>query len=88
MADAPKKRRASGPRVAKPVFAVVSYTDADGSLVQLDKNRLSISIERDAGKLLELVTGEGAQVSCVTKINLPQPQKRNTAGAEGAATAA
>jgi hypothetical protein len=88
MADTPKKRRSSGPRQARPVFAVVSYTNEDGSLVTLDKNRLNIRIERDAGKLLELVTEENAQVSCVARVELPQPQKRNVAGAEGAGATA
>jgi hypothetical protein len=85
MADAPaKKRRASGPRQSRPVFAVVSYTNEDGSLVTLDKNRLQIRIERDAGKLLDIVTGEGAQVSCVARVELPQPTQRAAANAPAA----
>lgn len=80
-----KKRKAQGPRQAKPLFAVIKYTDDQGQAVVLDKSRLSISVERDAGKLLELVTGEGVGPATVMKIELPQPQRRNTEA--GAATA-
>jgi hypothetical protein len=87
MADAPKKRRASGPRQSRPVFAVVSYTNEQGASVQLDRSRLNIAIERDAGKLLEMVTGSNQGPVAVVQVQLPQPQKRNAADAGGAAAA-
>jgi len=84
MADAPKKtRKSSGPRQQRPVFAIVTYTDADGSQVQLDKSRLNIKIERDSAAIVELLTGGdgGMANAAVVRVELPQPQKRNTAGA-------
>ena len=76
---APKKRRApQGPRQARPVFAIVTYSDAEGNAMQLDKSRLSIKIERDSAKIVELLTaGDGSMGSAaVVKVDLPQPQQR------------
>lgn len=72
-----KKRRASGPRTPKPVFAVVRYSDADGASVQLDQSRLQIAIERDSAKLVEMLTG-GSDFSgaAVVRVELPQPKPR------------
>ena len=76
-ADAPKKRRASGPRTQRPIFAVVRYTDQDGSTVQLEQSRLSIQIERDSGKLVEMLTGGGDFTgAAVVKVQLPAPTPR------------
>jgi hypothetical protein len=83
MAQAPegKKRRASGPRTQRPVFAVVTYQDENGNSVALNKAGMNIRIERDAAKLLELVTGEGIQNATVLRVELPQPQQRAKAEA-------
>lgn len=78
---APKKRRASGPRTPKPVFAVVRYSDEQGAPVQLSGDRLTISIERDSAKLVEMLTGGGDfSGAAIVRVELPQPQKRNTGG--------
>ena len=84
-ADAPaKKRRASGPRTQRPIFAVVRYKDEDGSSVQLEQSRLSIQIERDSGKLVEMLTGGGDFTgAAVVKVQLPAPTPR-AKPAEGA----
>lgn len=78
----PRKRRASGPRQARPVFGVVTYTDENGQPMQLDKSRLSVKIERDSAKIVELLTSGDASLAgaAVVKVELPQPQKRNTGG--------
>ena len=84
-AEGAKKRRASGPRTPKPVFAVVRYTGADGSTVQLDQSRLSITIERDSAKLVEMLTGGGDfSGAAIVRVALPQPQKRTPAAGEAA----
>ena len=86
MADqAPKKRRSSGPRQARPVFALVNYTDENGAPLQLDKSRLSITIERDSAKIVDLLTSGENTNAAVVRVELPQPQKRNAAGAEASA---
>jgi hypothetical protein len=84
-AATPKKRRAQGPRNAKPLFAVVSYKDADGNSVALDKSRLDIKVERDAGKLLELVTSGDFGAATVVRIELPAPAQRAKADASASA---
>jgi hypothetical protein len=72
-----KKKRAQSPRTQRPLFAVVRYTDENGVEVRLDKSRLSIQVERDAAKLLELVTsGDGAGNATVMQLQLPEPQRR------------
>ena len=84
MADAPakKKRAPQGPRTPKPVFAIVSYTDADGNSVQLDKSRLSIAFERDSTKLVDMLTGDGGiAASAIVRVQLPAPQPRKKAEA-------
>lgn len=83
---APKKRRApQGPRQQRPIFAIVSYTDAEGALQTLESSRLSIAFERDSAKLLEalLPGGSGMQASAVVRVTLPAPTPR--AKAAGAA---
>lgn len=83
-AKAPKKRRASGPRQARPVFAVVTYTDENGNAVQLNKDALTIKIERDSAKIVELLTSGEMGSAAVVRVELPQPQKRNTNNGEAA----
>lgn len=83
-AAAPKTRRkSSGPRQQRPVFGIVTYTDEQGQPVQLDKNRLSVKIERDSGKIVEMLTGGDAGLTnaAVIRIELPQPQARKAADA-------
>ncbi|HSW91771.1 MAG TPA: hypothetical protein VLG09_03945 [Candidatus Saccharimonadales bacterium] len=58
----------------------MSYTDEGGQAVQLERSRLQIAIERDAGKLLEMVTGSNQGPVAVVQVQLPQPQKRNASG--------
>lgn len=84
---AKRTRKSSGPRQARPVFGIVTYTDEQGQPVQLDKNRLSIRIERDSGKIVELLTsGDGSLGNAaVVRVELPQPQKRNTGDAAASA---
>lgn len=82
-ATAPKARRkSSGPRQQRPVFAVVRYSDSDGNPVQLDQNKLQIVIERDSAKLVEMLTG-GSDFSgaAVVRVELPQPKPRASAEA-------
>lgn len=81
MADAPKQRRkSSGPRQQRPVFALVNYTDENGNAVQLNKDTLSIKIERDSAKIVEMLTsGDGTGSATVVRVELPQPTPRKAA---------
>lgn len=77
-----KRGGPKGPRTPKPVFAVVRYTDAEGNQVQLNQAGLSIQIERDSARLVEMLTGGGDFAgAAVVRVELPQPKPR--ASAEG-----
>lgn len=85
MADAPKTRRKpQGPRTPKPIFAVVTYTNEDGTRLALDKSKLSIVLERDAAKLVDLVTSEDMGGAAVVRVNLPATTQRKPAEAPAA----
>jgi hypothetical protein len=74
-----KRRRAAGPRVARPVFAVVTYNDEGGEPVKLESSRLKIQIERDSAKLVEMLTSSGSfDGAAIVRVELPQPQRRGT----------
>jgi len=73
-----KTRRKSGPRQSKPMFAVVSYQDENGERVALNKAGLSIRLERDAAKLVDLVTSEDMSGATVVRVELPAPAQRAT----------
>jgi hypothetical protein len=78
--SAPKKRRSSGPRQQRPVFALVRYTDENGNQTALNKDGLSIQIERDSGKIVEMLTsGDGTGGATVVRVELPQPTPRKAA---------
>lgn len=80
--DKPKAKRVQGPRTQRPIFAIVSYTDADGAIVALEASRLSIAFERDSGKLLEALLPGGAGLgaaSAVVRVTLPTPTPRKKA---------
>jgi hypothetical protein len=77
-ATAPKKtRKAQGPRTPKPVFAVVTYQDENGQQVALNKSNIKIVLERDAAKLLDIVTGEGFGAAAVVRVELPATATRS-----------
>lgn len=73
---AKKTRKAQGPRTPKPIFAVVTYEDENGNPVVLNKSNIKIVLERDAAKLLDLVTGEGMGPAAVVRVELPAPATR------------
>lgn len=47
-----RRRKASGPRQAKPIFIAVSYRDEAGNPQPLDRHRMTIEAFRDAAELL------------------------------------
>lgn len=83
------KGKSTGPRQARPVFGIVTYSDENGNAQKLDQSRLSIRIERDSAKIVEALTGgdDALANAAVVRVELPQPQKRNSAGAEAGASA-
>ncbi len=75
--EAPKKtRKAQGPRTPKPIFALVSYKDADGNAVRLDVENLDIQFTKDSAELVTLLTGPDAGKYVVKSVTLPAPAKR------------
>lgn len=80
MAEEKKTRkRAAFTRTPKPVFAIIKYTDENGAEQKLDRDRLSITFEKDAGALVTLLTGEGMGNATVVKVDLPAPTPRKAA---------
>lgn len=75
-APAKKTRKAQGPRTPKPIFAVVTYQDENGQQVALNKSNINIVLERDAAKLLDIVTGEGFGAAAVVRVELPATATR------------
>lgn len=82
---APKRKRAAFTRTPKPVFAIITYTDENGSPVKLNRDTLSIKFEKDASELVTLLTGEGMGNATVVKVELPAPTPRKAADAAPAA---
>ena len=70
-----KKKRAAFTRTAKPVFALVSYTDGEGNQVALNAANLTIKLERDAAAILDAVTG-GTFVGVAKQVALPVAEKK------------
>lgn len=83
--DKPKRKRAAFTRTPKPVFAIINYTDENGVATKLSRDGLSITFEKDSGKLVELLTGEGMGNATVVKVELPAPTARKPADAAPAA---
>jgi hypothetical protein len=82
------KGKSTGPRQQRPVFAIVTYRDADGNAQSLNKDGLSIQIERDSAKIVEALTGgdDSLAGATVVRVQLPQPTPRKAT--EGAAASA
>jgi len=79
-----KKKRASFTRTPKPVFAIIAYTDENGTAVKLNRDGLSITFEKDASNLVELLTGDGMSNATVVKVELPAPATRAKSDAPAA----
>lgn len=78
-APAKKTRKAQGPRVAKPVYALISYKDAEGNSQRLDIDNLTISFTKDSAELVKVLTGPDAASTVVKEVTLPAPTARKTA---------
>lgn len=65
--QATKKRRApQGPRVQKPIFLVISYTDENGNPVKLDSARLTVEPTKDTASLVSMLTQGGSDKTVVS----------------------
>ncbi len=74
-----KRRKPQGPRQTKPVFAVVTYEGEDGASIRLDKSKLKIVLERDAAKLVDLVTSDDMSSAAVIRVEMPATATRKPA---------
>lgn len=61
MADAaPKKtRKPQGPRVAKPIYILVTYKDENGNTVPLAQERVSITAVKDPVEVIKMFQNGG-----------------------------
>ncbi len=71
-----KRRKPQGPRQAKPIFAVISYTDEEGNDVRLDVERLNIEFTKDSSELVQKLTGPDAGKLVVKSVTLPTAQRK------------
>lgn len=87
MADAktPDKKRASFTRTEKPIYAVITYTNSDGEKVKLNKASLEITLERDAGKILDLAENSDGTAIFV-KLDMPKAAAKPAAAPEAPAS--
>lgn len=54
-----KKRKAQGPRQVKPLHMLISVRDANGEVLQLTQDQVSIEVVKDPAVLLTKLTTGG-----------------------------
>jgi hypothetical protein len=72
------RKRAAFTRTAKPLYGVLRIKDGNGGYLNFSKEDVELKVERDTGKLLELVTA-GSVTGAVIKIDLPPAPARKPA---------
>jgi len=76
-APAPAKRkRAAFTRTEKPIFAIVTVRDTDGNVIPVKKEQLSIVLEKDSAKIVDLVTSGEVGSAAVLRVTVPQAPKK------------
>jgi len=80
-----KRKRATFTRTEKPIFAIVRAVDASGTLVPLTKEGLSITLEKDSAKIVDLVTAGDMGGAVVVRVTVPAGPKRAPATTGAAA---
>lgn len=73
---APKKKRASFVRTEKPTFAIITITDENGQPMRVTKDRISIQLEKDSARIVDLVTSGDMGTATVVRVSLPVAPKR------------
>lgn len=53
-APAKKTRKAQGPRIAKPIYILLRYTNEDGSVFPLDQARVQITAVKDPVEVVKM----------------------------------
>jgi len=73
---AKKTRKPQGPRVPKPVFAIINVKQ-NGEVLKLSDPSFEVSVEavKDAGALVKFFTGGGDPNSKVLELTLPVEAK-------------
>lgn len=81
--ETPKKaRKAQGPRVERPTYAIFSYTDENGSPVSLDPNRLVGSFTKDPAVLAQWATQGLLTGACFKELKITDAKRASPAVAE------
>jgi hypothetical protein len=77
MADAatPAKKRKSFTRTAKPLYGVLKIADGNGGYINITKEQVELTVERDSAKLLAAVMG-GSVTGVLVEIKLPAAPAR------------
>lgn len=75
-----KKRGASGPRQAKPIYVVATLTGPDGQAVNIDKQsgyQLHLRGTKDSAELVAILTGGSAANAAVIPLEMSQETRAN-----------
>lgn len=76
-----KRKGPRGPRQAKPIFCVVSATNADGSPLNLNAQsgiKVNVRMTKDSAELVGILTGGGAtEVAVVQAEQSAEPARAN-----------
>jgi hypothetical protein len=73
-----KRKRAAFTRTERPIFAIVSVNDTDGNPMILKKTQVSIVLEKDSAKIVDLVTSGEVGSAVVIRVQVPASPKRAT----------
>jgi hypothetical protein len=78
-----KRKGPRGPRQAKPIFCVVSATNADGSALNLNAQSgitVNVRMTKDSAELVGILTGGGASDVAVVQAQVPAEAERANPG--------
>lgn len=84
--ETPKKaRKAQGPRVERPTYAIFSYTDENGNPVALDPTRLTGVFTKDPAVLAKWATEGKLTGACFKELKITDAKRASPAVAEAPA---
>lgn len=83
--ETPKKaRKAHGPRVERPTYAIFSYTDENGNAVQLDPARLEGKFTKDPSVLAQWAASGLLTGACFKELKISDAKRPSPASSETA----
>jgi len=68
MTDAPKKKVT---RTQKPLYALVTVKDDAGNIISYPASQVTVNLERNADKIIELLQGGDSQGATLVRADMP-----------------